>query len=412
MKRILIDGRFVGIGESISRYTLELTKGILALDKENQYTLLIRPQGVARTVSFFDIAKTEIDLLIANGKLKKGNIEIHILDIKHYSIAEQTKFLSYLNKEKFDLVHFIQFNHPVFYHGNYVVTIHDLTLVGHLHYFNFAKQLAYNLVMKSAAHDSRKIIAISKETEQDVIDYYGIAKSKFAVIYHGIDHDRYNIKTKNEQGKIKIFKQKYGIDGEYILYTGMWKKHKNLQRLFSAFEQFKKASGSPIQLVLTGKIDQNEPEVIAKIKEVNKSLSAADKSESEVETDSKVYSTNSSIVTTGFIDEDELPIAYAGALCYVIPSLSEGFGWPPLEAMACGTPVIASKESCIPEILGEAPLYFDPYDVKSISNTLNLIVSDASLREKLFQKGLIQAKKYHWDKTAEKTLKVYKECLK
>ncbi len=386
VKTILIDGRFVGVGESMTRYVLEFFSRILELDTENQYTMVIRPQGEKelRRYPIFITAK---------------NFKTDILDIPHYSKAEQTKFLKYLNQKKYDLVHFIQFNHPVLYRGDFVTTIHDLTLIGHLHYFNFFKQLAFNLVMRDAARRSKKIIAISKATMRDITDYYNIPKNKFAVIYESVDHDRYNERVKREKLKVKSFKEKYGIAGDYLLYTGMWKKHKNLQRLFTAFLNFKEKTGNPIQLVLTGKIDQKEPEVIARISEINKTL------------DFK-FNISNSIATTGFIEEEELPLAYAGALAYIIPSLSEGFGLPPLEAMACGTPVISSKESCMPEILGDAPLYFDPYDEKSIEESIEKIACDEKLREYLINKGLERVKKYSWDKTAAQTLAVYKEVFK
>ena len=384
-KRILMDGRFVGVGESISRYTLETLKGILKLDQTNQYTLLIRPQGEQALERYPEIVNAP-------------NLKIDILEIPHYSLAEQTKLLQYLNKEKYDLVHFTQFNHPIFYRGDYVTTIHDLTLVGHLHYFNFAKQLAYNMVMKSAARDSKKVIAISQTSMDDVIEFFGTPKKKFEIIYHGIDHKNYNAEVKNKKAEIKKFKEKYGIQGDYILYTGMWKKHKNLVRLFQAFEQFKKDTSNSIQLVLTGKIDKNEPEVIAEMERVNKSLSSISKNKS-------------SIQTTGFIDEEELPIAYAGAQMYVIPSLSEGFGWPPHEAMACGTPVISSNISCMPEILGDAPYYFDPYNIEDITKAISTVLGDEKIRKELAEKGLKQVKKYNWDETAKKTLGVYQSLI-
>jgi len=399
MARILIDGRFVGVGDSISRYVLELTNGIVKLDHENQYTLLVRPVGEKNIERYPDI-------------INAPNLHIDVLDIPHYSLIEQTRLLSYLNKEKFDLVHFTQFNHPVFYRGNFVTTIHDLTLIGHLHYHNFLKQLAYNTVMRDAVKRSSKIISISKFTEKDVIEYFGTPKDKFSIIYHGIDHARFNGQVKSQKAcpelaegsKVKSFKEKYQIDGEYIFYAGMWKKHKNLMRLFKAYEQFITGSATGhklpttnLKLVLAGKVDENEPEIIAEIKRINQSLNSK-------------FNIPDSILTIGHI-YDELPVAYAGAKLYVIPSLSEGFGWPPLEAMACGTPVIASKESCIPEILGDAPLYFDPYNVDDIANAITKVASDEKLQAELTKKGLDQVKKYNWDETAKKTLKVYKEAL-
>ena len=118
------------------------------------------------------------------------------------------------------------------------------------------------------------------------------------------------------------------------------------------------------------------------------------------------------IVTTGFIEEDELPLAYAGAMAYIIPSLSEGFGLPPLEAMACGTPVISSNLSAMPEILGDAPLYFDPYSEEDMAEKMRMVASSEDLRADLSARGLMQVKKYDWDKTAEGTLEVYNKVIK
>ncbi|MEI7792738.1 MAG: glycosyltransferase family 1 protein, partial [Candidatus Berkelbacteria bacterium] len=209
----------------------------------------------------------------------------------------------------------------------------------------------------------------------------------------GIDHSRFNNKIENRAERVEKFKKDNEIAGDYVLYTGMWKKHKNLKRLFEAYEQYLLKSGSKLQLVMVGAIDEKEPEILAQIEQINAKF------------DKKV------ILTVGPRYGDELVTAYAGALFYVIPSLSEGFGWPPLEAMACGVPVIASKESCIPEILGDAPIYFNPYEVKEIREAIQKVAGDASLRAELVKKGLEQVKKYDWEKTAKQTLEVYEEAL-
>ncbi len=413
-KRILIDGRFVGVGDSQTRYVLELVKGILSLDKNNEYTLLIRPVGVRDTCDLFEISngkflasnqlkssnfESEIKELNKSIKLKNNNLQLKLLDIKHYSLGEQTKLLKYLNAEKFDLVHFTQFNHPVRYHGKYVITIQDLTLIGHLHRQNIIKSIAFKKVMKSAAKDSAKIIAISKTTINDLIDFYNVPKDKFEIIYHGVDHKQFNLSVKSKANEIKNFKAKFDITGEYILYTGMWKRHKNILRMLKAFELFKtQHPDSNIQLVLVGRIDKKEPEVIKEIERINNKLN-------------EEYSIHNAVVTTGFVAEEELPIAYAGAFAYCIPSLSEGFGWPPLEAMACGTPVIASSESSIPEICGKAPLYFGAYNIKDMAEKMAKVTTDVKLRKELIKKGLEQVQKYHWEETAEKTLRVYKDLL-
>lgn len=378
MKRILIDGRFIGVGESMTRYCLEIVKGVLELDHENEYTLLIRPQG----------EKLTADSL----QLTAKNLRTEILDIPHYSLAEQTKLLKYLNEKKFDLVHFIQFNHPVYYRGKYVVTIHDLTLIGHLHRQQLHKRFAFGQVMKSAVKDSAQIITISETSKQEIIDYYHVPEQKITVTYLAAD-DKYTPELKKQTQKIDDFKNQFKISGEYFLYAGMWKKHKNLIRMLEAYGKFKsEQSGTIPQLVLVGKIDRSEPAVLAMIDKINHG--------------------STSVITTGFVDDDELAVSYAGALAYIIPSLSEGFGLPPLESMACGTPVISSNLSAMPEILGEAPLYFDPYDVADIADKMRLVASDEHLRATLMTNGLEQVKKYNWQKTAKGTMDVYRSCLK
>lgn len=388
MSRILIDGRFVGVGDSMTRYTLEILKRLLPMDQENEYAILLRPQGVK-----------VLDQWIT-GDLRK-RLKTEVLDIAHYSLHEQTKLLKWLNEKKFDLVHFIQFNHPIRYRGKFVITIHDLTLLGHLYRMEYKKRIGFKYVMKSAVKNSSKILTISQTSKDDIVEYYKIDPKKVVVTHLAVDQ-KYKPKEKVSDFGIRIsdFRRKYNICGDYILYTGMWQRHKNLKRMMQAFENVKckMSNVKNVQLVLVGKIDRDEPEVLKEIQRINSSLQP------------NSYKLPA-IVVTGFIEEDELPIAYAGALVYCIPSLSEGFGLPPLEAMASGTPVISSNISAMPEILGNAPLYFDPYEVSDIAKKMTKIIEDKELRDQLSRKGLEQVKKYNWQETAEKTLEVYKSVL-
>ncbi|MFA4995811.1 MAG: glycosyltransferase family 1 protein [Patescibacteria group bacterium] len=411
MAKILIDGRFVGVGESVSRYTLEILSRIIKSDQENEYTLLIRPCGADVFAEFFKIPayepeimdfkaqknqeKLKLQKLIENCKSKYKNLDLEIIDIKHYSLKEQTKLYKYLKEKKFDLIHFAQFNHPVLYKGKFIVTVHDLTLFGHLHRQNQIKVIAFNKVMAAAAKNSAKILTVSETSKKEIIEYYGTPKDKIIVTYLGTD-SKYDLQVRNKNSKIESFKRKYKILDQYILYTGMWKRHKNLLRMLEAFEKAAtkgEIKDRKVQLVMAGKIDKDEPEVLRRIEDLNKSLR------------------RKAVVTTGFVLEEELPLAYAGASAYIIPSLSEGFGLPPLEAMACGTPVISSKESCMPEILGDVPLYFDPYDTDDMAKAMEKIITDEGLRKEMIPAGLEQVRKYSWDDTAKKTLGVYKEVL-
>ena len=423
MKRILIDGRFVGVGESVSRYTLAIVSRIVKLDPENKYTLLVRPQGVKLAEQFLrsrgvipdSIGNPENTILDPRVKPEDDNVrgttnlELEVLDIAHYSPKEQTGLLKYLNEKQFDLVHFTQFNHPIFYKGKFVVTVHDLTMLGHLHRQNPIKRIAFNKVMKAAAYNSTKILTVSETSKKDILEYYDIPKDKIVVTYLGVD-DKYNISVRSQQSKIDQFSKKYGIGDQYILYTGMWKRHKNLLRALEAFEIAAKKGeikDRKVQFVMAGKVDEKEQDVLELIKKINSGLRTEDSGHGVCNPSPKPQALNP-VVTTGFVLEEELPIAYAGALAYIIPSLSEGFGLPPLEAMACGTPVISSKESCMPEILGDVPLYFDPYNINDMAKAMEQIVTDKTLRQKMIPKGLEQVRKYSWNDTAEKTLEVYK----
>src|SRR3989344_1984911 len=346
MKRILIDGRFIGVGESISRYTLELLAHILEIDKENEYTLLIRPQGeevIEKSEISFESEPEGSSLRVddrnpkslrepegsseprtAETNSKFPNLKVETLNIKHYSVGEQTKLLKYLNRQKFDLVHFPQFNHPIRYKGKYVVTIHDLILLNHAK-VGLLKRLAFVPVLKSAVKDSAAIITASEETKREIIYTLRVDEKKISLIHHGIDHNKFNIRAKSERVLLDEFCQKNKIEDDYFLYVGAWKSHKNILRMLEAYEKFIQNNEKFVHLVLVGKIDKKEKAILAAIDRINKSRTP----NSELLTP---------IVTAGPIaNDDELAAVYAGAIAYVMPSLAEGFGWPPLEAMACGT---------------------------------------------------------------------------
>lgn len=389
-KKVLIDGRFIGVGDSISRYTLGILTNLLEIDDKNDYSLLIRPNGV-KVVKDYGLWDAE-------------NLHVHVFDVPHYSVDEQTKLLIWLNKRHFDLVYFTQFNHPILYHKPYIITIHDLTTFGYFHYENPIKVAMFRRVMKSAVNDSKRIITISNTTASEISENYPVEKKKIEVIYPGIDRNYLRITRMTAGDRYKLgrkFVANYELPGDYLLYTGMWKKHKNLLRLLEAFEKFRsreEGDKREIQLVLAGKIDRNQPEVIEEIEQINGHIIDA-------------ASNSDPVFVAGFVPEELLPAAYTGALAYIQPSLNEGFGLPPLEAMACGTPVVASNVSATPEVLGDVALYFEPESVEDIADKISQIVTDSKLRIDLQRKGFERIKLYTWEDNAKKTLKVINNVL-
>lgn len=371
--KIAIDARFYrNTTGGIGRYTRALLHELEKLDRDNQYTIYITPEDDA-----------EYDL-------RAKNFQKVISPISHYSIAEQTKFLNILNRGKFDLVHFTNFNHPILYRGKFVITIHDLTLMLYPSFSakrSFIKKWGLGITMKNAIKKAQKIIAISKATKKDLVKVLQADPAKIEVVYEGID-PQYN--TRPIVYRLSSL-AKYKINKPYLLFISQWRPHKGILQLVEAFEILKKQFKIPHQLVIVGKPNPDFPEIP---KAISHSSFVKD------------------IITPGFVDEEDLPELYRQAELFVFPSHYEGFGLPPLEAMACGTPVVASNVSCVPEILGKAAVYFDPYEPADIAKTVHTAsTKEQKNKEIMVKKGLEQARKYSWKKMAAETLEIYNNVL-
>lgn len=369
--KIGIDARFYRKSTAgLGRYTQSLLKHLSQIDKENEYIVFITKED-----------DLEYDI-------KAKNFKKVIVPITHYTLAEQTKFLHILNTYNLDLVHFLNFNHPILYNKPFIVTIHDLTMllftVGRSQK-SLLRKFAFKTVMKNAVQKSKYVIAISKATKKDIIEHFHTNKDKIKVIYEGYNQ----IYTKNySQKEIEKIKNKYNIKKPFLLFVSQWRPHKGLPNLIRAFEKIKTNYKLDIQLAITGKPNKDFPQIIQSIK-------------------SSTFKKD--IITPGFVDETDLPILYKTCLAFIFPSFYEGFGLGPLEAMASGASVISSDLSCMPEILGDAPIYFNPKNIGKMTNIIYQTVTDKNLLEKMKQKSLLQAKKYSWQKMAKETLDLYEK---
>lgn len=369
-----IDARMFGTAEAvgIGQYTEELVRHLLKHDASDVYSVFVSPKAW----SGFPIYAPNLN------KIKTA--------YTHYSWPEQFLYPWVLRRAKLDIIHYTNFNSPIFWRDiPSVVTIHDLTLW----WFSGRTQkrwwqkLAYRTAIRIACHNAKAIIAITETTKQDIVRLLRIDPQKITVIYESVA-DRY--KPINNINKIEELKRKFNISKPFLLYVGQWRQHKNIVRLIRAFYLLKRRYKLDYQLVLAGKIDQKAPEVLATIRQLG------------LKTD---------VILTGYIPDDDLPYLYNGAEVFVFPSLYEGFGLPPLEAMACGTPVVASNTSCMPEVLGNAVEYFDPLSVEAIAKAMVKVAMNYSLRKELKACGLRQVKKYSFDQMAKQTLEVYKQSL-
>ena len=369
--RIGIDARFYGtIGKGLGRYTQKLIENLEKLDNANEYFVFLRKENFE--------------------EYQPRNEKFHkvLADYQWYTISEQIHMPILLNRYDLDLVHFPHFNIPFLYRKRFIITIHDLILLNFptiksttlnpLWYW--IKFLGYKLTIKSAIYRSEKIVTVSEFTKNDILKHYKVPKDKIVVTYEAAEEILTEDRKESEEKVLK----KYDIIKPYILYVGNAYPHKNLEALVLAYEQI---SDKNLKLVLVGKEDY----FYKKLKKAVK---------------------DNSIIFTDFISDSELDVIYRNSLFYIFPSLYEGFGLPPLEAMKRGIPVAASNIPCLREILGNNVCYFDARNTKNISETIISFSKDKMLQKDLIEKGSEWVKKYSWKKMAEETLTQYQNINK
>lgn len=315
------------------------------------------------------------------------NIVNRRLDAPIYGVKEQLVINRAFAGAQGFLLHSPHYNIPLLYRGKLVVTIHDLIHLKFPQYLPNKLAYAYaRMMIGSAVKKADKVIAVSENTKRDIIDWFSVCPNKVEVIYNGFA-ESFCSHVLPEQ--VHDLKARLGISKPYILYVGNVRPHKNIQRLIQAFVQLDSRLGNEFQLVIAGDISKGFNPYI----------------------DGKRLGDAQDIIMTGWLSQSDLPVLYKGAALFVFPSLYEGFGFPPLEAMACGIPVVASNVSSIPEVVGEAAVLADPYDAEALSQAMEKVMTNEALRETLIDEGYRQIKKFSWSQTAGKVLRLYDEVL-
>lgn len=375
-KKILFDGRFLSLAHAgIGRYSMELLRHLLPLDQRQKYVVIV-------------LRGTEITGDLAHKMNERENpVEVVEVDARHYSLAEQLQLPAIIRSFKVDLVHFPHFNHPILYHGDFVVTIHDLTLSLYAERGGKFKQGLYKKVISHAAKNSEKIFTVSDFVKRELVREFDLLENKVVTTYNGIDESFKKITNPRILKKVEL----YGLKNPYILSVGQWRSHKNLLRLVDTFSNLKKEEKfEDLDLVFAGKVDKKYPDLTSRVKQLG---------------------LEKFVKFTGFVPDEDLPIVYNNARLFVFPSLSEGFGLPGLEAQACGIPVASSDKTSLPEIFGKGAIYFNPLNTNDMTVKIKQSLEDEELRGKLIDDGLQNAKRFSWDETARKTLEVYQEIL-
>lgn len=370
--RIAIDAHSVGTGLAGNEsYATNLIEALAEIDPENEYTLYVtKPTAVERFTNRwpnFTVRQT----------------------LPHTPLIRVPLILSgELRKRPVDVLH-VQFTSPPAPPCPVVVSIHDLSFEHLPNTFTRRSRTQLRLTVRYSARAAARVIVPAEYGRKDLVETYKIPLQKVDVIPLAAS-DLFSPASEKDVQRVR---QTYGIHDEYILSVGSIQPRKNLPRLIAAYGRLRStwSNGKLPKLVLVGKQAWLYDETIQAIE----SLGIKD-----------------SVILTGYVPEADLPALYSGAIFFVYPSYFEGFGLPPLEAMKCGTPVITGDRTSLPEVVGEAALMVDPFDVDSLANGIQRLLEDSDFRGELRVKGFTRARKFDWRKTAQATLDVYRRANK
>lgn len=340
----------------VKQYIESIASALLKIDKVNEYYIFHNNHD---HVDKFPSAKNIV-------------IESSNKMIWDYYLLPKT-----LRKFQLDIVIFPKNVLPFYIDTKSVIVIHDLAyFMPELNAYRLIDTIYMKLMIKSSLKRANHSISVSQNTKNDIIKITGTDEAKITVVYEAAD-TKYTKITDNSQ--LNEIKNRYKLDDKFIFYSGSLSPRKNMIRLLSAYKSIQ--DKIPHKLVLTGGKSQNDQNVHKIIDQLG-----------------------DSVIKLGHVPDEDMPFIYNLADLFVYPSLYEGFGLPPLEAMACGCPVIASKSSSIPEVVGNAAIMVNPHDVDDLAKTMYEVLTNDDLRENMVRKGLDRTKQFSWEKCA-------KECL-
>jgi len=289
-----------------------------------------------------------------------------------------------LKRDKIDVAHF-QYVIPPVSPCPTVVMIHDISYEFFPEFFHPLSRKRMQLLIPYSARKSSHVLTVSEYSKQQIIKKYGIPEDKITVTYNGVSD---NFRIINDQGYIDTILQRFSLTKPFILAVGNLQPRKNIERLVRVYANLKKLDKIEQDLVLVGKVDYKGHKIFDIIKDNN------------VEKFVKI---------TGYVNDEELVALYNKADIFVYPSLYEGFGLPLIESMACGTPVITSNVSSLPEVAGEAALYIDPESDDDLEDQLLKLSANNDLKKLLVDKGIDQVKKFSWKKAAQDTTNIFEK---
>ena len=368
-----------GMRTGVEEYTTNLLANMLSLNTDIKFKLFYN--GYKKVELNYDWLK------LPNVELKQYRIPNRFLDTSLY-------FFNYPKIDKLLEEVDIFFSPHIFLSSvskkcKTVTTFHDLSFEKYPEFYSTSKNYwHFSMSPKKQAHRTDKIIAVSESTKDDLVELYNINPEKIKVIYSGVSLES---EIKNQESRIFEVQKKYNLPEKYILYLGTLEPRKNIIGLIKAFEKLKT---SPNPSLSRGELEKLKLIIAGSngwlYKDIFKTVENSPAKDD--------------IIFTGFIDDKDKSILYSQAVLFVYPSFYEGFGFPPLEAMTCGTPVITSNFSSLPEAVGNAAIMINPYNIDELYRAMKIVLNDDKLKDILVARGLKQAKKFSWQKCARETL--------
>jgi glycosyltransferase involved in cell wall biosynthesis len=367
--RIGIDARKLhdfGIGT----YIRNLVRHLARIDSTSEFVLFCRPQDAPSLAS-----------LGANFRPvpeAAGN----------YSVSEQLRIPLALKRERVTLFHATHYVLPPLVTCQSVVTIHDCIHLMFPQYLPNRFALGYaRASMAYATRRATRILTVSESSKRDIVRFFGTPADKIDVIYNSFD-ERFSVEPSEEA--IDRVRERFQLHNPFVLYAGNVKPHKNLERLIEAFNLVRQRGLQRLKLVMIG-------DEISKYAALRRAVHR--------------YQLHQQVRFIGYLPEETLAVMYRLAGVFVFPSLYEGFGLPPLEAMASGTPVVTSNVSSLPEVAGDAAVLVDPYDPVAIADAIYRVLTSGELQESLRIKGQIRAKQFSWEASVQRVRDIYGEVL-
>jgi glycosyltransferase involved in cell wall biosynthesis len=350
----------------IGTYIRNLLRHLARMDRETEYVLLCQQSdlGIAAQLG--------------------GNFRTVLEPSPNYSIREQIHVPWVLMRERPDVYHAPHYVLPAGVRARSVVTIHDCIHLMFPQYLpNRAAHAYARATMWSAARRAACILTVSEASKRDILHFFNVSPDKVVVVPNAID-ERFSIEPSEEE--VSRVRERYQLDQRFVLYVGNIKPHKNLVRLIEAFNELRRGELEDLKLLIIGDEISRWPALRRAVHR---------------------HKLHQHVRFLGYQPDETLAILYRLASVFVFPSLYEGFGLPPLEAMASGTPVVTSSVSSLPEVTGDAAVLADPYDVGSIVDGIRRVLTDDRLAEEMSRKGLVRAREFSWERSVHKTLEVY-----